>query len=417
MLPDRVAPTPLPTATATAQIDDRGGRAAPTEDEPASPLRRTVVRVLEVIPTSVRIALGGLAIIGLLLAVMNLVQSRRRRALERQRKMLLSDVGVLQSALLPAVPERVGAAHVSVAYRPAAGLAAGGDFYDAFELPGGRTGVIVGDIAGHGRDAVPLTALVRYSLRAYLDAGLSPRHTLHVASNVLASQLGGRQVTIVVAIYDPGTGRLTYSCAGHWPPLLFGADTAEPVTVCSSPPIGAGAPTGRRQTTVALRPGDRACFLTDGLGETMTSGRTRLGRDGVAAEFEAIGPDGNATELIERIVGHSEQQPDDMAACILTAPDGASDHWAVRLEELEIDSAMLRDGWAERFLVACGVASAHVVKALREAGRMVESAGTAVLEVRIGEELAEVRVSRPPAVTLPAGRRLFVPGEDLAETA
>ena len=161
------------------------------------------MRVLEVIPEGLRFAFAALALLGLLLGAIAVVQIIRGRHLAHQRRMLIADVGVLQSALLPDLPERIGGARVTAAYRPAAGLAAGGDFYDAFELPGGSTAVIVGDVAGHGRDAVPLTALVRYNLRAYLEAGLAPRATLDVASHVLAPHLDGRQVTIVVAIFDP----------------------------------------------------------------------------------------------------------------------------------------------------------------------------------------------------------------------
>ncbi|MDQ3678758.1 MAG: serine/threonine-protein phosphatase [Actinomycetota bacterium] len=340
------------------------------------------------------------------------MQTARRRRLERQRRLLLADVGVLQSALLPELPERIGGARVTAAYRPAAGLAAGGDFYDAFELPGGRTAVLVGDIAGHGREVVPLTALVRYSLRAYLEAGLTPRATLHVAGHVLASQLGGRQVTIAVAIFDPGTGRLTYACAGHGPPLL--GTSAAPVTVSSSPPIGTGAPTGRRQTTIALAPGAGACFFTDGLDEIPVAGG-RLGREGVAEELRAVGPQGDAADLLARIVQRSERQPDDMAVCMLTAQPGGAEHWSLRLEELEVDAAAMSGGWTERFLLACGVGKAHIAKALHEADHIIGRAGTAIVEVRIGETLTDVRVHRPPAITMPIARRV-ANSTDLAAT-
>jgi len=409
--PDR----PARTATPRAGLSSTGGAAAAPKPEQQSPLTRTVVRVLEVVPPGVRIALAVLGLLGLLLGVATALQTVRNRRLARQRTLLIADVGVLQSALLPDLPERIGGAAVTAAYRPAAGFAAGGDFYDAFELPGGRTAVIVGDIAGHGRDAVPLTAHVRYNLRAYLQAGLTPRATLSVAANVLQSQLGGRQVTIVVAIYDPGTGRLTYACAGHWPPLLLGT-TATLVTASSSPPIGADAPTGLRQTTVALPPGASACFFTDGLAEAPLDDRRRLGRDGVREELEALGPNGDASDLIARIVRRSRTQPDDMAACILAAsPDGA-EHWSVQLEELEVDDAMLRGGWLEQFLVACGAGRPHIARALREADEMVGLAGTAIVEVRIGEELLEVRVSPPAAIAMPIARRPASAVDELAAT-
>jgi len=359
--------------------------------------------VLEVVPTRLRIALAVLGGLGLLLGAATMVQTVRRRRLERQRRLLLADVGVLQSALLPELPERIGGARVTAAYRPAEGLAAGGDFYDAFELPGGRTAMLVGDVAGHGREVVPLTAPVRYNLRAYLEAGLAPRATLHVAANVLAPHLGNRQVTIAVAIFDPGMGRLTYACAGHGPPLLLGT-TARPVTACSSPPVGAGAPTGRRQTTIALAPGATACFHTDGLDEApVASGR--LGREGVAEELRALGPDDGAAQLLARVVQRTDRQPDDMAACMLTALPGGAERWCLRLEELEVDAETLRRGRAERFLVACGVGRPHRDTALLAAQEIVARDGTAVIEVRVGEALAEVRVAAPPAVMLPIERR------------
>ncbi|HVF79708.1 MAG TPA: PP2C family protein-serine/threonine phosphatase [Solirubrobacteraceae bacterium] len=410
----RVADPPAAgsAAAAVARMEPTGGAAAP--EEPKSPLTRTVTKVLEVIPAEVRLALAALALLGLLLGATTAVQTVRGRRLARQRKLLLADFGILQSAFLPELPERIGGARVTTAYRPAAGLAAGGDFYDAFELAGGRTGVIVGDVTGHGRDAIPLTALVRYNLRAYLEAGLTPRATLDVASSVLAPQLGGRQVTIVVAIFDPGTGRLTYACAGHWPPLLLGT-TATLVTACSSPPIGAGLPTGRRQTTVALPPGAAACFATDGLADVPIGHGRRLERSGVAVEFEAVGANGDAAELVDRVVRRSERQPDDMAACILTALPGGAEHWSVQLEELEVDSAMLHGGHVEQFLVTCGAERPQIARALAEAQEMVSLAGTAIVEVRIGEQLLEVRVDQPPAVSLPIARRRMM-ADDLSAT-
>ena len=397
--------TGIPTEPARTTPASTGSRTEEPRDAGSaeSPLGRTVVRVLEVVPDQMRIALAALAGLGLLLGAAVAVQTVRGRRLARQRRLLLADVGVLQSALLPVLPERIGGARLTVAYRPAGGLAAGGDFYDAFALHGERTAVLVGDIAGHGREVVPLTALVRYNVRAYLEAGLSPRATIHVAANVLAPHLGDRTVTLVVAVFDPGTGRLTYASAGHAPPLLL-ESTVVPVTACSSPPINAGAPTGRRQTTLPLTEGAVACLYTDGLDEApVPSGR--LGRDGLHEELRAIGPPHDAAELVSRIARRSERRHDDMAACVLTVLAGAADAGSLRVEELEVDRAALTGGWAERFLLACDVGRPRIAKALRVADAIIARNGTAVIEVGMEDGRVDVWVGPPLAVTLPVAGR------------
>jgi hypothetical protein len=387
-------------ATGGPELWQDPGTAAPRPEESA--IARTVVEVLEVIPLRLRIALAALTAIGFVLGVAALVQARRLRGLERQRGRLAADVGVLQSALLPVLPERIGGARVTAAYRPAEGLAGGGDFFDGFELPGGRTAVLVGDVAGHGRDVVPVTALVRYSLRAYLEAGLEPRAALAVASDVLGAQLDGRLVTVVVAIFDPAAGRLTYACAGHWPPALLGVPFV-PLTVCASPPLGAGVPTGRRQTTVALPPGAAACLYTDGLADVVR-GPDRLGLDAVARELHAVGPGADAADLLDRIVRLSDRQPDDMAVCLLTALPGGGDGGLERLELLEGGPPALRGARVERYLRECGVDPGDVAPALAAARAIAARAGTAVLEVRCDPSGARALAVAPDPPALPVGR-------------
>ncbi len=188
-----------------------------------SPLVTTITKIAEVVPLPVKLLLGLLLSLSLALGTRSWLGALRARRLERQRGELLEDVGLLQAALLPQTPERLGIVGTSAAYRPADGPGAGGDFYDVFALGDDRVAVIVGDISGHGRQALPHTALVRFTLRAYLEAGLSPRVAVQTAGSVLERQLGGSFATVVVATYDPHERILVYSCAGHPPPLVVGS--------------------------------------------------------------------------------------------------------------------------------------------------------------------------------------------------
>lgn len=354
----------------------------------------------------------------LLLAILFAVRSRlatlRARRLEGQRETMLSDLDDMQAALVPAIPERLGGLAVSVAYRPADGPAAGGDFYDLFELEPGRVAIVLGDVVGHGRPALTQAALTRYTLRAYLQAGLEPRATLALAGSVLATPGEKRFATVVVAIHDSASGRLTYACAGHPPPISIGFDAPEPIAVCCSAPICCDLPTGRRQTTVTLPEGARLCFFSDGLPEART-GDDLLGRERLVEITRELGPSISALALLERIRSEASATPDDMVACIVSAaavPGAAGEAPASRtaaaqVEELEVDKHELAEPRVRYFLAACGFDSVRVTSLLAQVGEIAGGDGTALLRIerpRSGEPTATVSAGRavPDAASLSA---------------
>ena len=250
---------------ATSARPPRAGHARKATHDPATaissaPIVTTITKIVGVVPTLVWALIGGLLALALALAVRSRLAALRARRLEQQRGELLADVGLLQAALLPVPPVRLGPVGTSAAYRPADGPGAGGDFYDLFALDDGRLAVILGDVSGHGRQALPHTALVRFTLRAYLEAGLSPRSAVQTAGAVLERQLGESFATVAAATYHPRERILTYACAGHPPPIVIGSQAIEPITVCSAPPIGAGARTGTRQTVVSVPGRSQICF-------------------------------------------------------------------------------------------------------------------------------------------------------------
>jgi hypothetical protein len=354
------------------------------------PVVKTITRIVGVVPEPIRILIGALLALALGLGVRSRIAARRARRLERQRVELLQDVGLLQAALLPAPPDRLGPVGTSVAYRPADGPGAGGDFYDVFAIEGGRLGVLLGDVSGHGRGALPHTALVRFTLRAYLEAGLSPRESLQTAAAALERQLGESFVTVAVATYEPRERVLTYACAGHPPPLVIGSGSQQitPITVASAPPVGTGMRTGTRHTVVALPGAAQVCLYTDGVTEARTASEL-FGADRLRRTLTALGPGATAPQLLERVAQETDSRPDDMAACLLSIPGGAQAPRIVA-EEIELDAAAALGERTERFLCACGVARDRIAEITRTARLEAERAGTVLLEVRRGDSQPQV---------------------------
>ena len=347
-------------------------------------------------------AIGGLAALAL---GAGLLAAWRARRGERRRRALREDIGLLQTALLPPVAARVGALHASVAYRPWDGPGAGGDFYDVFALPGGRAGVVLGDVEGHGRDVIGATAALRHSLRAYLEAGLEPRAALELAGEVLGRDPAATMATAVLAVHDPRSDVLTWAGAGHPPPILLGDSVNEPLTAAAAPPLGAATATGLRQTSVHLPRGSAACFFSDGLIDARAGGG-RLGLDRLAELANELGDRLNSSTLLDAVAREASEIIDDMAVCVLrpaarpagepttAAPQG-------RVEELALPPGQISTSLIQRFLWACGVEADEALAAM-SAARVTAREGSGVL-LRVETE------GRTPVEISELGRATLAP--------
>jgi hypothetical protein len=371
-------------STTRSHRHSRPARSHAPSSEPA--IVHTITRIVNVVPGPIQILIVALAALALALGLRSLMSGIRTRRLVRQRGELLADVGLLQAALLPVPPPRLGPVGTSVAYRPAEGPGAGGDFYDLFALEAGQLAVIVGDVSGHGREALPHTALIRFTVRAYLEAGLDPARALQTAGTVLERQLGDSFATVLAAVYHPRERTLTYAAAGHPPPLVLGEADASgarraiaPVTACSAPPLGAGMRTGTRQTVVSIPGPARVCVHTDGVTEARV-GEDLFGAERLSRSLAALPDDAGAAELLDSVTAQSTARPDDMGACVLHI-HGGSGAPAIVHEHLELDARTLGDVRVRRFLEDCGVSRTEAVATVERAGR--EPARTAMVSIDV----------------------------------
>jgi len=125
----------------------------------------------------------------------------------------------IQQAMLPSEIYTATGIEAFGVTRPANTI--GGDLYDLIRRPDGRIVFALGDVAGKGSPAALLMALAVAMLRVLVDEGLEPAD-LAARLNIQVSRHapGSRFITMVVGLYEPDTGQITYVNAGQNPPLL-----------------------------------------------------------------------------------------------------------------------------------------------------------------------------------------------------
>ena len=152
----------------------------------------------------------------------------------------------LQEAITPrsaAPDELVEAAGLDVAarYRPSGeGNLVSGDWYDTVLLPSKKVLLVVGDIAGHGLDAVTGMVAVRNSLRGLAITGAGPGTLLDWLNSAAAHFTDGVLGTAICGLYDPADRSLCWARAGHLPPILVRDGTAEQLPLPEGVLLGRG---------------------------------------------------------------------------------------------------------------------------------------------------------------------------------
>jgi serine phosphatase RsbU (regulator of sigma subunit) len=174
----------------------------------------------------------------------------------------------LQQAIMPPDEEPVEAAGIDVAvrYRPVGeGHLVGGDWYDALLLPSNDVLLVVGDVAGHGIDAVTGMVAARNSLRALAITGAGPAELIRMLNGVMCDLTSGVVGTVVCGLYHPDTHVLRWARAGHLPPVLVRDGAAAELPLPGGVLLGMDPEAAYEEATQSLRPGDTLLLFTDGL--------------------------------------------------------------------------------------------------------------------------------------------------------
>ena len=222
----------------------------------------------------------------------------------------------LQRSLVPSALPAVKGVEIAARYVPGSGHV-GGDWYDAFVLPSGELGMVVGDVAGSGLGAAVIMGRIRSALRAYVLEFPDPADVLSKLDHKMQYfEEGEVMATVNYAVLDPDSGQLRISSAGHLPPVIAApGQRGAMAQIAVDPPIGVTDAPVRQVTTLALAPGAVLCLFTDGLVER----RDEPIDDGITLLCETVTPgppEGVCVSVMQALVG-IQYPGDDIALLVL----------------------------------------------------------------------------------------------------
>lgn len=184
----------------------------------------------------------------------------------------------LQRGLLPSPLPHIPGWSLAAMYRPAgAENEVGGDFYDAFHIPGGWM-LVVGDVTGRGAAAASITALARYTLRTAAILTDDPVAALTALNRALLARRGAALCGVVaLALSEDPSQPVRIAVAGHLPPLLVDGGHVSEVAP-ADPVLGAFADGKWRIGHSQVEAGQQLVVVTDGIVEA-TGGEGRFGEE------------------------------------------------------------------------------------------------------------------------------------------
>jgi sigma-B regulation protein RsbU (phosphoserine phosphatase) len=231
------------------------------------------------------------------------VYNARRFQSERAARETLSreahEARLMQQALLPKSSPYIPGFVISGLSVPAG--AVGGDWYDFIPFPDGRWGLVLADVSGKGTAAALLMSATRGMLRSLAEACCTPAEVLTKLNGLLVDDFpAGKFVTLVYAVLDPATRIVSFANAGHLHPLLIDRNGAQFLDTERGLPLGLSCG-DYSETAVALSPGSRLVFYSDGITEAVNADDQEYGLERLAEH--AAGPAASAVSIVDDVRG------------------------------------------------------------------------------------------------------------------
>ena len=239
----------------------------------------------------------------------------------------------LSESLLPPLLPPIPGVDAAARYRPSGadatgrGNLVGGDFYDLFEMGGGRFGLVLGDVSGVGPEAAALTGVARYTVRAVAVPEEAPCAVLTRLNEALLRLGSERFLTAVYATLEPKEDGVVPAviCSGGHPPglLLRDDESVEVLDGSTGTLLGVFGEVDLSDQSVLLQPGDALVFVTDGVLEARDDHGEQYGWDRLTQLLSTCtgrSAAGIARRIERAVLDHrGERADDDMAIVVLRA--------------------------------------------------------------------------------------------------
>ncbi len=220
---------------------------------------------------------------------------------ERERQRLEQELSIareIQQALVPQGLQDYPHLAVAGVHHPC--YEVGGDYFDVFPLPDGRTAILIADVSGKGLGAALLTTMLQGALSG-MTLGVDPVKVFnHLNSFLCDHAVVGRYATMFFGLVDPGGG-LEYVRASHPSPLLLRRGEITELYTGGSFPVGLIEEASFKAARVQLEPGDTLLLYTDGVTEAEDKHKNFFGAARLRQAF-AQHPDSSLADLQSAIL-------------------------------------------------------------------------------------------------------------------
>ena len=190
----------------------------------------------------------------------------------------LVHAGKVQQVLLPQTPPHLNKLNISFEHIPSKMVS--GDLFDLATINEYTLGIVIGDVSGKGAGAAIMMSLVLAGFRAYRKSKLAVCEVVARLNNLLEESVSdGRFATLFYAIISTQDNKITYTNAGHNPPILFRANREFETLSGGGIVLGFLANQIYKQKTIPFKIGDLLLTYTDGITEALNSNGEEFGEE------------------------------------------------------------------------------------------------------------------------------------------